>query len=439
MKKAQDYANAIAVRHPRRTLKFAALGMGLVILTTALIGCGIPEPVQADTLAAPGKNKEGVRYEDISEAFRQSLWAFADKTSASVLTEFQDKNSLYSPISLYYALAMLEAGAANATKRNLRSFMEVSGSLEIGGDLRNLYALMTVDRKNSAEQIANAIWFREDLLSDSQKWIKQDWLDQLSNDFYASAFSVDFSKPETAKRMSGWVEAQTKGKIKPDIDVSDPLLLMVLMNTLYFKADWATPFERDHIEKKSFHGVTEEIKDVDFLKQTFRSLEGLIDERFKAIALPLANGQIDFILSAEGISPEELMSDRSFLVSLNDGERRTFDVDLLLPKFSYKTKVDILESMEKLGLKAIVADRPDFSAMFNLDAEVSAITQETFIARDESGVDAAAYTEIQMRFCAFLDDREQIEMTLDRPFIYVISDGAGVPLFVGVVRNPLAG
>ena len=431
---------SMAIRRPRRMLRFVALGMGLVILSTALFGCGIAEPVQADTLAIPGKIKEGVRYEDVSEEFRRSLWAFADKTSASVLIAPEDQNSLYSPISLYYALAMLEAGAANKTKTDLRAFMAVPDSAQMGDELRNLYALMTVEREKTAEQIANAIWFREDLLGDTQKFIKQDWLDQLSNDFYASAFKVDFSKAETAKRMSAWVEEQTKGKIKPDIDLSNPDLLIVLMNTLYFKANWVTPFEENSIHKDTFDGANGPIIDVSYLSGFFKSLTVLREERYQACALPLMNGRIDFILPAEGTTPEDLLKDPALLVTLMEKERSLVDVDFKLPEFTYRTKMDVLEMMKSIGLQGIVSENPDFSAMLDRDAQVSAITQETFIALDKDGVEAAAYTEIQVGVgdTSVPDQLEHIQMTLDRPFIYVISDSAGAPLFVGIVRNPLS-
>jgi serpin B len=354
------------------------------------------------------------------------------------LTGLEDKNSLYSPISLYYALAMLEAGTAGKTKTDLRAFMAIPDSMQIGNELRNLYALMTRDGKESAEQIANAIWFREDLISDSKKIIKQDWLDQLSNDFYASAFKVDFKNSETAKRMSGWVEEQTKGKIKPEIDLSEPDLLIVLMNTLYFKADWVTPFEDDSIQKDSFYGVKNTIADVPYLTGLFQSLTVLREDRYQACALPLMNGHIDFILPEEGITPEDLLKDPALLVTLMEKERSLVDVDFKLPQFTYQTKIDVLKDMESIGLPAIVCGHPDFSAMVDLDAEVNAITQETFIALDKNGVEAAAYTEIQIRETSMPEPLERVEMTLNRPFIYVISDSAGAPLFVGIVRNPIS-
>ena len=35
-------------------------------------------------------------------------------------------------------------------------------------------------------------------------------------------------------------------------------------------------------------------------------------------------------------------------------------------------------------------------------------------------------------------ERDQVYLTLNRPFLYVIQDEAGNPLFVGIIRNPLA-
>jgi serpin B len=77
--------------------------------------------------------------------------------------------------------------------------------------------------------------------------------------------------------------------------------------------------------------------------------------------------------------------------------------------------------------------------MLDRDAEVSSISQETFIALDEKGVEAAGYTQIMMKdTSAMPQEYEDLVLHLDRPFIFVITDDAGTPLFVGIVRNPLA-
>jgi len=422
--------------------KKMALFIAVLLTLVAMAGCqergSNGSPVLADTLAVPGAIKESVFYEDVSEDFRSSLWTFAGKTSGSVLKDEAGQNTLYSPISLYYALAMLEAGAAGQTKEDLRGFLDAADQTKIGEELRNLYALMTVDDEGAAEQIANAFWARMDLVGKEGAGVKEAWLNQMADNFYASAFAVDFADPKTADRMSRWVEEQTRGKIKPDIDVSDPSLLMVLMNTVYFKADWLEPFQEEAIKEDLFYGVEEVLEQVSYLRGSFDSHSTLVTDRFTAGQLPLMNGYMRFILPAEDLTPEDLLADPLFLASLqSQGWQRT-DLVIELPKFSYRTKMDILKDMEDLGLTAMVQGSPDFSAMLDLDAEVSAISQETYIALDEKGVEAAGYTEIMMRDSGALvpDQIQRVVLILNRPFLYLITDEAGTPLFVGILRNP---
>ena len=198
------------------TKKAVALILTAIVLLMIPLGCGPAEPANKDThalsLASPGTIEEDVGYFDLSEAFRDSLWAFAGKTSGAALQAFDGTNTLYSPVSLYYGLAMLEAGAAGTTKTDLRAFLETDADARMGEQLRKLYALMTLDGDDTVERIANALWIREDLVS-AQGGVKQSWLDQLSEDFYASAFAVDFTRPQTPEAMSRWVEEETKGKI----------------------------------------------------------------------------------------------------------------------------------------------------------------------------------------------------------------------------------
>lgn len=418
--------------------KTLTLLIALLLILSTLIGCANSQSNNGvSALASPGEAEKDVSYGDVSQSFRRSLWDFAGKTSASVLSGERDKNSLYSPMSLYYALAMLEAGAAGQTKTDLQDFLSMTEVLDTSRNLRTLYALMTKEEEGIQEQIANALWIREDLVGEGGKKVKQDWLDQLKNEFYASAFAVDFHDPKTAPKMSEWVAEQTRGKIKPEIDLNDPLLLLVLMNTVYFKANWDTAFDPAHTVKDVFHGMDLDISDVPYLQGAFMS-QALLDDHYTAARLSLTEGSIRFVLPEEGMDPEDLLKDPHLLTDLFEREWKNVSLNIALPKFSYKTKVDLLKEMEAIGLTEIVTGSPNFSNMLTTDAEVSAISQETFIALDEKGVEAAAYTEIQIRETGMLEPPEQLTLELNRPFLYVISDGAGAPLFVGIVRNPLA-
>lgn len=435
--------------------KIVAIALVLLVLAGALMGCGVrapdgdpkPEPTPETSLpgedqdapvrplAAPGSVGDEVFYYDVSEDFRQSLWSFTSRTSGAALAGLPHANSLYSPVSLYYALAMLEAGAGGETKADLRAFLALDEAIDSGRELRNLYTLMTGEREGSAEQIANALWVKRELLADKAKGLNQDWLNRLSNDFYASAFAVDFTHPDTARAMSRWVSEATREKIRPELEISDPNLLLVLMNTLYFKAEWIDLFDAGTVNEP-FFGEPSMNLEASYLARYLRQHPAVRTDRFVSTQIPLKNGYIEFVLPAKGLTPEDLLEEPDFLAGLREEGQGVFDIDFKLPKFHYQDKLDVLDKMASLGLAETVTNDPDFSAMYEGEIAVSQINQETFIALDEKGIEAAAYTDIHMAGAAPPQEVEEIKIHLNRPFLYVISDSAGAPLFVGIIRNP---
>ena len=431
--------------------KSLALALSLLLLLTGVFACVPADPVEMPnpskteggvakeeviTLALPGTVKGDLTgYFDLSDDLRESLWAFASKTSGPALDGQDGKNSLYSPVSLYYALAMLEAGAAGETKAGLRSFLE-AGEGEIGPELQVLYALMTEGREGSLEELANGLWIRKDLLAGKEEALRQDWLDLMSNYFYASAFAVDFQDAGTARQMSEWVAEATHGKIKPAIQLDDPLLYLVLMNTLYFQAEWAERFDPVP-DLEAFYPKGLESVEASYLSRYFRQYPALRTDRYTAVQVSLKNGSIRFVLPASGLDPETLLKDPAFLVKLRAEEGESiYDIDFKVPMFEYPCKLNLLDSLADLGLTALVEEGADFSAMFEGEIWVSGISQESFIALDEKGIEAAAYTDVHMAGAAAPQETEEIEIHLNRPFLYVISDQVGAPLFVGVVHNP---
>ena len=63
---------------------------------------------------------------------------------------------------------------------------------------------------------------------------------------------------QTADKINKWVEGETREKIKdliyPDMLNSDTM--MVLINAIYFKANWASKFEERFTKSKDFFLLT---------------------------------------------------------------------------------------------------------------------------------------------------------------------------------------
>ena len=71
----------------------------------------------------------------------------------------------------------------------------------------------------------------------------------------------------------------------------------------------------------------------------------------------------------------------------------------------------------------------------NRDLFISDVIHKAFVSVDEAGTEAAAATTVIMELTAMPE--EPIEVTLDRPFIFLIRDiETGAVLFVGRVVNP---
>jgi len=81
----------------------------------------------------------------------------------------------------------------------------------------------------------------------------------------------------------------------------------------------------------------------------------------------------------------------------------------------------------------------DFFGISDTSLCVDEILQKVRVQVDEQGTKAAAATALLMRYAALIRPEEPVEMNVDRPFVFVISDAeTGSVCFAGAVENPCA-
>lgn len=111
-------------------------------------------------------------------------------------------------------------------------------------------------------------------------------------------------------------------------------------------------------------------------------------------------------------------------------------VQLTLPKWTLRARVPLADTLSDLGMAtAFDATHADFSGMTRQERlHISAVLHETLISVDEEGTEAAAATAV---VAGTLAAPVAVEMTVDRPYLYVIHDMRhGAPLMVGRVDDP---
>ncbi len=350
-------------------------------------------------------------------------------------------NVMVSPASVFLALAMTLNGADGETRSSMLNVLAGEGVTVdmINKASRDWITWLGKTGGKTTLSIANSIWFREGFKP------YQPFLQSNADYFRAGAKKLDFADQTSADVINAWVNESTRGTIKKIIEKISPSTVMFLINSIYFKSDWQTPFEKNETRSMAFNTPKGPV-DVDFMhridKMSYFSGNGAT-----GVALPYDNGQFAyFALLPDGqTTPREWMAqqDQSNLfnsISALMAQKSNFTVDLAMPKFEVSYEDSLNDELTLLGMaNAFDPGQADFSQMNEQRAKglyISEVKHKTFIRVDEKGTEAAAVTSVAIDESAVQSDKL---LKFDRPFLYGIIDLAtGIPLFAGIMEDPAA-
>lgn len=366
----------------------------------------------------------------VEASFIEVVNQFSYQTASQVITG-KDGNINYSPLSLYYALALAASGAEGETADELLSLLGASDKDILSTQCGNLYRRLYTDNHIGKLKIGNSIW-----MDRSINW-KDNFIKNAAENLYASAFNVDFSDNKTGKDIAKWISDNTNGALTPEFNIS-PKQILSIINTVYFKDEWIDKFNEDKTKEDVFYLNDNTTVKSDFMNSRYDSARFAKGDGFTRSGLGLKNGgRMVFILPDEGISPRQLLSTPEKVKTVfEDGESKSGEVVWQIPKFSFESKLNLTDMLKTSGVNSAFSKNADFSGITDNMAFISNILQETHIAIDEKGVEAAAFTKIDYDGAAQPDGRA--DMILNRPFIYGITASDGTLLFVGVCDNPTA-
>ena len=370
---------------------------------------------------------------EVDPQFIQSLQEFGAKTSSLLLTS-QTENQSYSPVSFAYALAMLGNGAKGQTAQQIADALGVDTISSSNQQFHKFYNYNYSSEQGNVLKLANSIWVQEDFP------LQKDFSKKLAEQFYASAYSVDFSKQSAADAMSKWISEQTAGLLNPTF-TPDPMQVLSLINTLYFEGAWSDSFQAANNTTEKFTLADGSQVDATYMNQTFDHHSYYETEDYILFELGFVGGQsMRLVLPKEGKQLNDLLTEQSLKAILSSPEESTqksAKVHLKLPKFSFDSNFNLNKLCQSLGLEELFSESSDLSGISKENIAVSNVQQESHVEIDENGCKAAAYTKIDVReMSLLLDETEEIDLSFDRPFLFSIQSGDNAPLFVGTVYQP---
>ena len=346
-----------------------------------------------------------------------------------------DKDLIVSPLSMQFLLGMVLDGAKGETADQIAAVLGYgrNGASEVNEFcFKMLTELPALDSKATKVNIANAIFV------DKGYSLLESYTKDVSHFYEAEVSKLDFTKTkESADIINKWCSKQTSGLIPKMLEEVSPDMLAYLLNALYFKSKWQSPFEKSNTADEKFTSVDGKESKVKMMKRGGDMLFGE-GKSFKTVCLPYGNGAFSMtvLLPKEGYTTAQVVEDlRATGIAKLSKMMSSSNVSLWLPRFETKFSIRLNDILIKMGMSNAFTPLADFSAMSPAALCLSFVKQDAVITVDETGTEAAAVSIAGMpKNSAGPDDTKVFHA--DRPFLYLIRENStGAVLFAGRFGN----
>jgi len=350
------------------------------------------------------------------------------------------ENVFISPLSLSIALSMAACGASEGeVKDAMRSTLchnKMGSEESVKTQFKSLIRNNLLPQESLEFMIANSAWYKEGETKSGESFVRGDYKETV-NEY----FNAEVAPLTSAAAINEWCNEKTKGRIKNIIDALPRDAVMVLVNTIYFKAGWENTFSKEATKKELFKPSQGEPYQVDMMMRHSKDFWYLAEEgRFQLVQLdyaPRSRFCASVILPDPSISIDDFVN--SFTLENWNQWRRTNKQEgtLHFPriKVEWGTR-SVKGELDSMGMSS--AFKGDAFNRIGSHICISDVLHKTVLEVDEEGTEAAAATAVMMlRACLMRPGAPPFEMKVDRPFLFVISEKAtGNIIFLGKIERP---
>ncbi|KAF9806112.1 hypothetical protein SFRURICE_008240 [Spodoptera frugiperda] len=384
--------------------------------------------------AAAARSASSIDFAPVNEFTFQLL----DNTYA-FQENFGTKNIALSPLSVWSLFALLAEGSSGET------FSELVSALRLPTDLSKTQCL-----HSAATDVLKSQY--QDIIVKGQSAMFTECSTKVHDEFCQSALRYETSiysaetknSTELAHDINVFICYATDGRILNAVKSQDlDNLRMVLIDALYFKANWTHPFDPTQTKIESFYNTQgKTIGSVNMMYHKAPHNVGDADE-ISAQVLEMTYGKNEefsmlIILPYDGISVKTVLHNlatksQNWMTDFKS-EGGLPSIDTYIPRFRISSRQDLIPPLMYSGITSIfdrtkaklpgIADNPLYvtSSIQNVEVEVN-----------EEGTVAAAATVVG------LEDRilgQRFEA--NKEFIFLIKQrSCNVILFAGVYGEPV--
>ncbi|MBU3921917.1 serpin family protein [Hyphomonas sp.] len=354
-------------------------------------------------------------------------------------------NLFFSPVSISTAFGLLYPGAEGNTAAEIASVMgyTLEESADFAGAMGELHAELETDDETAKLRIANSAWVR------TGEKLSADYLTAIQEKMAAEIRSIDFSRAEAARKtINDWVLDYTNdriGNLIPAEFIDPDLTNLVLVNAVWFKADWAQPFNAARTRKGEFLGRDGRKVPALYMNSLPR-LRHHDSSRFHAVELDYSGDEFALAILLPK-APEDLPELEADLATGRIG--RALDalasaepvlVDLKIPKVTASASYQLAAPLQALGMRQVFTRGAELGGLFSSEHPyaVSNVVHKTFLEINEKGTEAAAATAIGVTISSARRlPHDPITFHATHPFLVILRHKpTGAILFIGRIEDP---
>ncbi len=341
-----------------------------------------------------------------------------------------DTNVFFSPFSLSQAMAILYEGATGETAKEIRGVFHFPEN----DTVRRANFAAILNRLPSDEYKllnANALWIRDNFR------VKENFVNVATEHFLSDVFS--FHDPfKVVDKVNEWACENTNGLLcdvmrKED---SDPQLVMIITNAMYFKGFWKEKFDPSNTKPMDFHTPTG-TKKVEMMYKRSEHTKYYENNDLKAIEMDYKGNMTMLVILPKSKNVTEVLNElNASRIDEIRSQMRSTCVDIYFPKFEFRTDYHLKDTLSAMGMPIVFTPGAEFDKLTDEKVWVDKVIHSAYVKVDEEGTEAAAVTVVTI--IKALASCETFKA--DHPFIFfIIHKPTNTILFAGIVSDPTQG
>ena len=338
------------------------------------------------------------------------------------------QNIMLSPWGIQQCFGMLTGWAPKLHSDQLNNVLALNS--QDRHDLRN--ARLALQKTQAEFNSFNAVLF------DRQYTLKQPFIQDVNYFFGGKMYRLDLTrKKECATALNGIIKRESRNMFDnvfaPQDFANDPA--MILLNVLYFKANWFNSFEEHLTKKERFmtpaasnfeaihHSRVDMMNDEKYVPYyNDGTIHGIIldyaDDRFKMLVLTTVKMPSSLKTVTGNLARKGL---QHFIRNSSDHNKTI----IKLPKLKLESRLDLKSLLSSVGLTSIFDSRQGSLCMIqNSDAVyIDGARQVVKLSLDETGTEVAAVTIALPKAEAIRPQAVKYnKFYADHPFVLVLFD-----------------